>query len=401
MSFWSQYWHVIAFYTALSLLIYLNRGKFEFEGKIVALLRTNTGLEWMNHYGHKHRKAIKRLGTIGIYVGFLGMLVILGFLGYGLWQLVFQPQAPPVLSPVLPGITIPGTGITVPLFEGLIALFIVVVVHEAAHGLVAAAHGLKVKSSGVGFIGPIPVAFVEPDEEGLTDASDHAQLSVYAAGPWSNVLQAIVFLGLVALLGVALAPLMSTDGVSFQHVQADSPAALAGVQTNTTYHSLNGAPLLGAQDLINELGPKQPGDEFVLEADQSTARGPLGAYEATNQTCLGVSGIQTQLSDEDFRNQTPWLAAIIGFLQTTLYWVFVLALGLGLANLMPLGPVDGGRMVLTPLTTWLGEERATKIWTRMSIFVLVVVLILVFIPIIKLFLPGAPVEQIGPACLPL
>ncbi len=402
MSFWSQYWHVIAFYAALSLLVYLNRHKFEFEGKIVALLRTNTGLEWMNHYGVKHSNAIKKLGTVGIYVGFLGMLVILGFLGYGLWKLIFEPTAPPVLSPVLPGITIPGTGITVPLFEGLLALFVVVVVHEAAHGLVAAAHGLRVKGSGIGFFGPIPIAFVEPDEEQIEQASDHAQLSVFAAGPWSNVLQAIVFFAVLIGLGFLLAPLTSIEGISFQEVQDNSPAALAGITANQTYTSINDQPLQSAQGLTNELSALQPGDTFRLtDTTGSATQVTLGAYEETTDACMGVRGIESVLADDDIRNQSPILAGISGFIQTTLYWIFVLALGLGLANLLPLGPVDGGRMILTPLQRWFGEEKGTAIWSKTSIFVLVVVLILVFVPIIKIFLPQAPVEQLSTACLPV
>ena len=402
MSFWSQYWHVIAFYTILSLIIYLNRSKFEIEGKIVALLRTNTGLDWMNHYGEKHSTAIKRLGTVGIYVGFLGMIIILGFLGFGIWQLIFAPEAPPVLSPVLPGITIPGTGITVPLFEGLLALFIVIVVHEAAHGLVSAAYGIRVKSSGVGFMGPIPLAFVEPDDKKLEKAPTKAQLAVFAAGPWSNVLQAILFFGLVLGLGLLIAPLTSTEGISFQDVQADSPAALAGLQANTTYQSIDDTELLSAQDLINVLSNKEPGDAFSIRSEEEAVQGTLGAYEGTDNVCLGVSGIQSVRAEDDFRENTPWLAAILAFIQTTLYWVFVLALGLGLANLMPLGPVDGGRMILLPLQNWLGEEKGTAVWSKTSIVILAIVLILVFIPIIKLFWPSAPTEAIiGPACLPI
>lgn len=400
MSFWSQYWHVIAFYGLLSLLIYLNRNKFEFEGKIVALLRTNTGLRWMNEYGRKHSTAIKRLGTVGIYVGFLGMLIIIGFLGYGVWQLFFRPEAPPVLSPVLPGITVPGTSITVPLFEGLIALFIVVVVHEAAHGLVAAAHGLKVKSSGVGFIGPIPVAFVEPDEKKLPDAPQKAQLSVYAAGPWSNVLQAILFLGLTALIGLAFAPLSHTAGVQFGTVQDASPAALAGVQANTTYTQIGDQELTDAQDLLAYLEPRAPGDTFTIASEEHTADVTLGAYNNTQDACMGVSGIATQLAENDFRRASPALASVATFIQTTLYWVFVLALGLGLANLMPLGPVDGGRMILLPLQNWLGEKRGEKVWGKLSIAVLGIVLLLVAVPIIRtLFFPAA--ASALPTCLPV
>ena len=204
MTFWEQYWHVVAFYALVAIAIYLNRNKFEFEAKFIGLLRTDTGVAWMNKHGKKYSKIYKPLSHIGVYVGFIGMIVILGYLFYGAYQLIAVPGAPPVVSPVLPGAAIPGTGITIPLIAGLLALFIVVAVHEAGHGVVSAAHKIPVKHSGVGFFGPIPVAFVEPNEEKIRKAPDKTQLRIFAAGPWVNVIQALIAIGLVIAIGFAI-----------------------------------------------------------------------------------------------------------------------------------------------------------------------------------------------------
>ncbi len=401
MSFWETYWHVIAFYVILSFVIYLNRRKFEFEGKIVALLRTNTGLDWMNTYGAKHARMLRFLGTIGIYVGYAGMLVILGFLVFGIHQLIFRPEAPPVLSPVLPGITIPGTEITVPLFEGIIALFIVIIVHEAAHGLVSAAYGMKVKGSGVGFLGPIPLAFVEPDEKKLSHASPKAQLAVYAAGPWSNVLQAILFFGLLVGFAFLINPLFETEGIGFQAIVEGTPAELAGLQTNTTYTHINDIPLTSSQVLITALQQQQPGDVITLRTAEQDIPVTLGAHEERESVCLGVAGMYIVVGENDISQTNPVFLKVLFFIRDIIYWVFVLALGLGLANLLPLGPVDGGRMLHVPLVGLFGKEKGERIWANTSIFILVVVLVLVFVPIIKLFLPQPEIVSTVIRCLPV
>ncbi|MBI5228942.1 hypothetical protein HY991_02440, partial [Candidatus Micrarchaeota archaeon] len=61
--------------------------------------------------------------------------------------------------PVIPGITIP-------FWEGIIAIIIVASVHELAHGVMCNIVKLRIKSSGALLFGFLPIgAFVEPDEE--------------------------------------------------------------------------------------------------------------------------------------------------------------------------------------------------------------------------------------------
>jgi membrane-associated protease RseP (regulator of RpoE activity) len=321
------------------------------------------------------------------------MTVILGFLFKGLYDLIANPSAPPVVSPVLPGITIPGTGITIPLIAGLLALFIVVAVHEAAHGIVSAAHNIKVKHSGVGFFGPIPVAFVEPDEKKIEKAPRKTQLRIFAAGPWSNVIQAVIAIALTLTISFALSGYAHTDGVQFSTIQESSPAEIAGIQPDTTYTRLNGQEISNTQEFLSGLTNITPGDTIRLD-DQEVI---LGANQE-EQACIGVSGITNSYAENDFRIQKPILASTILYVQEVLYWIFVLALGLGLANLLPLGPVDGGRMILHPLQKLFSEEVANKIWSGLAKALILILLILLFIPIIKTIIAPATVAA---TCLPL
>ena len=164
MAFLDYKW-VILFYGGIILLLYIYRKRFESQGPLIKLYRTKLGLKYMDKIGFKHPKVIRILALIGVYVGYLGMAIIVGFIFYGVYQIIFVPNAPPPLQPVIPGVPIPGSPIQVPLITGWLALFISAAIHEFSHGVVARAHKIKVKSSGFAFIGPLAAAFVEPDEK--------------------------------------------------------------------------------------------------------------------------------------------------------------------------------------------------------------------------------------------
>ncbi len=75
----------------------------------------------------------------------------------------------------------------------IIAITLVAVCHEAAHGIFARLHKFKIHSTGFVFLGPILGAFVEPDEKQMAKAKKIPQLSVLAAGTFANVLLFVIF----------------------------------------------------------------------------------------------------------------------------------------------------------------------------------------------------------------
>ncbi len=96
-------------------------------------------------------------------------------------------------------------GINLPLFEGIIALAIVMAVHEGAHAVLARIGKIKVLTSGLVLFGVIPIgAFVEPDEKELVKAEEQKQTRVLIAGPSANLLTSsitfVLFMSLVYLL---------------------------------------------------------------------------------------------------------------------------------------------------------------------------------------------------------
>ena len=100
-------WTVV-FYVGIILFVFLNRKHFEIHGKIIALYRTKKGVRLMERIAERHTESVKLLGYIGVGAGFIGMGVIIFFLLQGLYNLFFVPNSLPTLSPVLPGVPVPG-----------------------------------------------------------------------------------------------------------------------------------------------------------------------------------------------------------------------------------------------------------------------------------------------------
>lgn len=374
---------VLLFYIIIGLLIFINRKKWEVESKFILIYRTKFGIRFIDKFADKHKEFVKVLGYSAIGVGFVGMLVIVGFFIKGLYDLLFVPSAPPTMSLVIPGVQIPGSPIFVPFWYGIIALFIVIVFHEFGHGIVARAHGIPVKNTGLVFFGPLPGAFVEPDEKKITKAPSPVQVSMFASGPFFNaILAAIAALILFVILNPLMSSMVNPSGVQFTTIQEGQSAAIAGLKAGSTYTYINDQEMRDSTVLMETLSCSKPGDNVTLRNSDSIVTVMLGKNPSGgDKGYMGVMGIKTdyQLKNEGLR--IPYEALVI--LTTLLEWVFMLSLGIGLANLLPLGPVDGGRMLHTTLVGMKGKDKGTKLWARISWITLVVLVILVLTPIIK------------------
>jgi len=101
--------------------------------------------------------------------------------------------------PILPGVNLD-------LIQGLLALSVVLVVHEGMHGILARIYKMPLKSAGLVFFGFLPFgAFVDIDEKVLFSEKKEKQNAVLVAGTAANFATSLIFLGLllgfVALMG--------------------------------------------------------------------------------------------------------------------------------------------------------------------------------------------------------
>ena len=361
------------------LLVFLNRKRFIIQHKFIALYKTKLGLNLMDTWSEKYGEYLRVLGFIGIGAGFIGLITMLVFLIKNLVELVIVPNTQSAVSLVVPGVAVPGSPVTIPLISGWLALFLVVVVHEFSHGVIARVHKIPILSSGIFFMGPLMGAFVEPDEKKLKSSADTAQYSVYAAGPFSNMLLTLVCIGVLTFLLNPLAGAMADPmGVAVVGVSEGLPAAQAGLADGMIITEVNGIPVLSADEFSGQLKNLKPGESVEILADHTKHTMVAGKNpKDPNLPHIGilVSG-QPAIA---LKYEESWSYRVLFWLLNALIELLavtgLLSLGIGLANLLPLGPVDGGRMMQVMLGRAKGKRKGDYVWKKISFFTLMVLAI--------------------------
>jgi Zn-dependent protease len=353
-----------------------------------SMYRTTWGLAAMEKYAKKYSKLLQWLGTAGIVVGFLGMVFIGVELIKNLFRLFSKPDTAPGVGLVLP---VKAQGIFyVPIEYWIICIFVIALVHEFAHGVLSRVYDVKVKSSGFAFLSIlipiIPAAFVEPDEKRLQKKSLKQQLAVFAAGPFSNVILAFICLGILWGLSPLADALVEPTGVEITKlVEGDFPAKLAGIQPGEVVQQVNGVPVPYVQNLSSQMAAYDPGDTINLKTDKNTYTITL-AKNPDNESMAYMGAYLSQASDIK-----PTVKESYGeFLPNVLFWIvglfvflFILNLGIGLFNLVPIGPLDGGRMLHAVLIKYVEKEKALQLFSMVGITFILVILINILFPFVK------------------
>ena len=263
-----QFKFPIIFYSLVLLFVYINRKKFDIIGKFIFLYRTKFGLNFMEYVANRARKPIKVLGYIGIVFGFIGMIFTFILILILTYKLLLNVPGAGGASPVIPGLPIAGTGLIFPLISGWIAIFIIVVVHEFSHGIVAKAHNIRIKNSGIAFFGPILGAFVEPDEKKLVKQKDSVQHSVFAAGPFSNlILTVVAYLILVLVFAPLANSLVDSSGIIISP-QPGLPAERTGITNFTTINQVNGVEVSTVREFQDVMEGITPGEVVTLTSEK-------------------------------------------------------------------------------------------------------------------------------------
>jgi len=324
-------------------------------------------------------RLLKIIGVIGVVTGYLGMAFIFYWLVKGTWDLLFVPEAIPAVAPVLPGVKVmPGLPV-LSFWHWIIAIFIVAAVHEFMHGVYARLYNTKVKSSGIALFGPILGAFVEPDEKELAKRSKTAQISVFAAGPFSNLVLGVVFLLLFNFLsGPIYAAVYTGDGITVNELVEGYPAAMSGLETPFTIHAINNHETLNITSFTESTQHIKPGDTLVLHTDKGditlkTVENP----DNKTRPFIGISGLELdkKVKPEVEERYGTTLPKIFTWIHMLIFWLVIVNVGVGLFNLLPLGPVDGGRMFLSGMLALMKEEKAKRTWAFMSFACLALIII--------------------------
>lgn len=375
---------LIIFYGFLYLFYLRHREKFTIQGKLLFMYKTKIGLKLMDSVSMKFPRVVKVLGFFGVVAGFAGMGFIFFYLIKETIEFLITPNAIAPLAPVLPGVKIPGVPV-LSFWHWVISILIVATIHEFSHGILARLHNIKIKSSGFAFLGPLLMAFVEPDEKQMARKSKYRQLTVFAAGPFSNMLTGVLFLCLLLFLIVpAYSSLYGIGGISATNLTEGYPLLQAGFRSPLAISAINGIKLDSVESVMAATA-FSPGQSIELMTSQGYAK--IRAVEDPDNSSRGIIGISA--FEFQARLKHEWAASIlpaIKWINMLVAWLFMISIGVALFNLLPLGAVDGGRMFLVAML-WIfkDEKKAKRAWSIFSAICLLLIFINLLPWIIKLF----------------
>jgi len=343
--------------------------------------RTKRGLNFIDKTANAHKNGWRTFGTASVIVGF-------GFMAFMFVNLVLNAAliiTQPAVAPAGTTFVIPG--LTIPLWEGLIAMFSLLLVHELSHGFVLRAQKLPVKSVGAMAFIAIPGAFVEPDEKRLKKASPMQRLRVYGAGPFANILFALLCL---AILLVVVTP---RPGVYVLNTVENTPA-YGVLQPGMQMFYINGVQMNEWEDFRNFMDNVKPGENLTIVTNENTFTITTSeSAENENRGYLGLNYISA-IKRLNFANPLYTLAVIgwgiMGYpvfhpycdstflpwpIISLLTWMFLLNFAIGLFNLLPAIPLDGGYILEGVIEKRASAKTARRIALGFSVFVLALIIV--------------------------
>jgi membrane-associated protease RseP (regulator of RpoE activity) len=312
-----------------------------------------------------------------------------------------SPAGPAVASDVrtispLANFLLPGINPYLPLSVWL-AVIVAVVIHEAAHGIVARSLGLRIKSAGVLLLLFLPIgAFVEVDDRQLKEVRSRDSLRVLAAGSGINFIVGIACILLLVITVSSMVPVVK--GAAIEAVVPDSPtlhspAYLAGIHAGDFVVAINNSPVTDLGVLHNgsfsvgekvnvtiwRNGQTRTIDNVVLsnyttttvnetsgqtttstypflgvdEASygdlQATANGYATLYKASPLAYIvdiptfARAELSVPFSDALSGFYTSPLGALTPVVTGALFWMFFVNINLAIFNSLPIYPMDGGQ----------------------------------------------------------
>ena len=331
--------------------------KYGFELKAYSLIYKNKSVnDVLIKVLGRTKRGIKVFADLSVIAGFLMMGFAFYFLLNNVSNYFVAPDGFSELTVLIPGVTLTSAP-AITYF--LLSIPIVLVMHEGAHGIVAALEKIKIKTGGFAIFIALFAGFVEPDEEEFEKAKKISKLRVIGAGATSNVLFAIV-LGAIMLtnpiFGMVLEsiPLFGdvilntfyelSQGVLILSIMENSGAEQAGLLENDIITSVNGIPI-GGTGAFPSLSPGDTANVFVLR-DGQPLDFELEIMPSPDDPERGLIGI---MRDNSFA-YTP----VMNFIDWSnvgedvhmfLLWLWMISFFIGIINMLPLPILDGGKFI--------------------------------------------------------
>ncbi len=291
--------------------------KYHFtQGMIFLMWRTEGGKKVIEKLSKLRRfwlvyAAVAKWICLGVAIFMMSLLI---------WEATLVSKIPASSAPGPEMILgIPGINPIIPIWYGIIGLIVAVIFHEFAHGILTRVGKMDIKSLGVVFL-VIPLgAFVEPDEEAINKSDRKRRTSIYAVGPGTNIILAVICA--ILFSSVMLSSVTPVrDGPVVVTVGDSSIASMNSLQFGAQVVSINGSAMTDIYSWQNATAPNAGSNVSLtyfyknVQYNASIASGVqvtgvTNGYPAYN---IGVQSgmLLASLNDTQIRNENDLRVAL-------------------------------------------------------------------------------------------
>ena len=321
------------------------------------------------------KRGVRIFADVSVVAGFIMMGFAFWFLITNIFKFFEVKSEFNQLTLLVPGLTLTSPE---PIMYFLLSIPIVLVMHEGAHGIVAALEKIKIKTGGFAIFIAMFAGFVEPDEEEFNKAKKISKLRVIGAGATSNVIFAFA-LGAILLTNPLFAlvvpePLLSTfyelpEGVLILSIIEGSGAEKAGLLGNDIITSINNKQIFSPADFPN-LDPGETANITILR-DSQTLEFDVEIMPAPDNPERGLIGIMrdNSLSYQPVMNFIEWNNPHVSMF---LLWLWMISFFIGIINMLPLPILDGGKFIHSIIDKKMSEKAVNSVMITLYAFTFVV-----------------------------
>jgi len=341
-------WSTIAFLLILSILVIIDRKNIKFKYGVM-IRRTKKGKKLIYEIGKKYKKILRKVGTVGIFVSVVASIVSFYFMLNSSYSILTKPgKAEPgvrFIIPKVPSEVACTYALCVPFWYWIIGVLTVLLCHELMHAFVARAEDIKISSFGLLSLLVLPGAFVEPDEKQLKKSKSSTKLKIYAAGSFGNLIAVLIATLILFGFLAAVNNFIEPSGVNFQATVPGTPAHEANLCG--TIMEVDKQSTKSLKDFIEAMNKTKPEDELEIKTTCGiytlrTIKNP----DYPGKAYIGIENVTTKFVFAGFLKGFGEVSSVtlgaIEWIANLFIWLSFLNLGVGLINLLPIKPLDGG-----------------------------------------------------------
>jgi membrane-associated protease RseP (regulator of RpoE activity) len=343
----------IIFFALIGFFLIKDRKNIQFSYGII-IRKWKRGKEIIDRFVKKYENFLRIVGNVAIIIGIGASLVGIYFLVS--WTIRLK-QAFALVLPTVAGYQIPGPVISIPFWYWIVGVFVVIASHETMHAIFSRAAKIPIKSYGVLLLFLFPIgAFVDIDIKKVKKLKLAKKLRIFAAGSFGNFLVGlIVFLLFMASTNVS-DRLIESVGIKFKPIP-NTPAA--EVNLTGIIYQIDNQTIKDRTDLANVLNQTKIGQNITIFTTSGSFTLKTTEHpEIKGRAYIGITEINEVYKYKIFlKGYVPeYLVNSLLVWYKLLVWLTLLSVGVGMANLLPMKPFDGGYIFEEIFTKFFGKK---------------------------------------------